>query len=107
MTDTSGESGRAALLGRYESEPLFRAVADALSAGGYRDGDGCWNDGVTIADARHAERLLVNLGVYPLGCLDPLGGFHMATNGAHEHEEGDPGCRLVVALGVYFGRTAR
>lgn len=44
-----------------------------------------------------ADAVLGDLGVYLLGCLDPLGGFHMATSD-HEHEEGDPSCRLVVAL---------
>lgn len=51
-----------------------------------------------------ADLIIADLGFYALGCLDPLGGFHMATSD-HQHEEGDPSCRLVVALnGVYFGR---
>lgn len=46
---------------RYHTNPVFHAVTELLSHGGYRDGDGVWHEGPTWADVYRAARFIDGL----------------------------------------------
>jgi hypothetical protein len=58
---------------RYEDDPMFRAVVDAITRGGFADDDGVRHAGPTRADAALAEKAL---DAVPVGYVRTVNGWH-------------------------------